>query len=158
MMSLKCSMTQKLAVDQQQIAYITPSVTSYTGFNPGYRIYTIDAGHAEETYRVLDTETFVFDLPAANTAGQDNLPQWYKLYSAKQDLEMDSLLPAEWDKLVRRLASDEEFYEKWLRYFNKAGPGEGDTKETILCDLVTTSNLDKTKCDELFGPTGLGIH
>jgi len=140
------------------IAYITPSVTSYTGFNPGYRIYTIDAGHAEETYRVLDTETFVFDLPAANTGGQDNLPQWYKLYSAKQDLEMDSLLPAEWDKLVRRLASDEEFYEKWLRYFNKAGPGEGDTKETILCDLVTTSNLDKTKCDELFGPTVLGVH
>ena len=26
------------------------------------RLYTVDAGHPEESFRVIDTETFVFDL------------------------------------------------------------------------------------------------
>jgi len=112
----------------------------------------VDAGHPDETYRILDTETYVFDLPSANAAGQDVLPNWYKIYSAKQDLEMENLFPAEWDKLVRRLANEEDFYEKWVKYFNKDGPGEGVPKRTMLCDLVTTSNLDRSKCDEILGP------
>ena len=136
------------------IAYITPSMTSHHGFNFGYRIFTVDAGHPEETFRVLDTETFVFDLPSANAAGQDVFPNWYKLYSAKDDLGMENLFPADWDKVVRRLASEEDFYEKWLTYYNKAGPGGSDmgSKRSILCDLVTSSNLDRSKCDEVLGP------
>ena len=135
------------------IAYITPSMTSHHGFNFGYRIYTVDAGHTEETYRVLDTETFVFDLEAANTAGPDVSPAWYKLYSAREDLEMENLLPDAWDELVHRLARDEDFYEKWLKYYNRAGPGGSDlgSKKTILCDLITTSNLERRKCDKILG-------
>jgi len=134
------------------IAYITPSIASYTGFNHGYRLYTVDAGHPDETYRILDTETFVFDLPSANAAGPDVLPNWYKIYSAREDLEMENLFPAEWDRVVHRLANEEDFYEKWLKYYNKDGPGEGGSKRSILCDLVTTSNLDRSKCDEILGP------
>merc|ERR1712013_196291 len=106
------------------IAYITPSIASYTGFNHGYRLYTVDAGHPDETYRILDTETFVFDLPSANAAGPDVLPNWYKIYSAREDLEMENLFPAEWNRVVHRLANEEDFYKKWLKYYNKGGPRE----------------------------------
>ena len=139
------------------IAYITPSMTSHHGFNNGYRIYTVDAGHSMETYRVLDTETFVFDLSSANEAGEELLPTWYKIYSAREDLQMENLFPAEWDKVVRRLAEEEDFYGKWIKYYNKDGPGGSDigSRRSILCDLVTSSNLDKSKCDEILGPESL---
>ena len=63
--------------------------------------------------------------------------------------------PAQWDGLVRRIAEDEELYDKWLRFFFKNGPGitmTAEDKWDRLCDLVTTSNLDKRKCDEILGP------
>lgn len=142
------------------IAFISPSVSTYTWLNPGYRLYTVDSGHEAESYRVLDTETFVFDLSTANKLGRGSEPVWYKLYSGRADLELPSMFPGDMDQLVRHLANDVEFYKKWLRYYYKgapAGPGGGhelmeEHKWGILCELLTTSNLDKTKCDEIIGP------
>ena len=37
-------------------------VIMMTTRNMMFRLYTIDAGHEAETYRVLDTETFILDL------------------------------------------------------------------------------------------------
>jgi len=139
------------------IAFITPSVSTYTWLNPGYRLYTIDAGHEAESYRVLDTETFILDLGTANSAGSAQDPLWFKLYSGREDLELDSMFPGDMDNLVRRLANEVEFYKKWLSYYNKGSvvPDSSIEKERkwdILCGLLTTSNLDKSKCDEIIGP------
>ena len=44
---------------------------------------------------------------------------------------------------------------QWHGYLRKAGPGDHYTrqdKRAILCDLLTTSNLDTSKCDEILGP------
>ena len=42
---------------------------------------------------------------------------------------------------------------QWAYYFKKAGPGNGETDDRrgILCDLLVSSNLDTTKCDEIIG-------
>ena len=75
--------------------------------------------------------------------------------SAREDLGVAPEDPAKWDGLVRRIAEDEELYDKWLRFFFKNGPGPSmlaEDKWDRLCDLVTTSNLDKRKCDEILGP------
>lgn len=62
------------------VLYISPGVTSYQGFNLGYRIYTIDGDYSDSTHSVLDHETYVFDLDKAN---YDNNPEWALEYSAK---------------------------------------------------------------------------
>merc|ERR1712180_257173 len=134
------------------IGWITPSVSTFTNLNPGFRLYEVDSGHPDESYRILDTETFVLDLEAANKLGPDGDPAWSLLYSARTDLELESMFPKDMEKMVRHLANEVDYYGKWLRYYNKAAPGGGEHKWDILCNLLTTSNLDKSKCDEILGP------
>lgn len=62
------------------IAYITPSVTTFPFLNPGYRIYTIDGFYEGTSARVLDHETRILNLTDANLT---NEPKWQKEYSAK---------------------------------------------------------------------------
>ena len=53
-------------------------------------------------------------------------PEYFKLYEGKKDLEIESHFPEDYDKLTRRLATDEIFYQKYLRYnlrLNKARTG-----------------------------------
>jgi len=47
---------------------------------------------------------------------------------------------------------EDDLYERWLSYYNKAGPGEGGSRRSILCSLLTTSRLDKSQCDNILGP------
>jgi len=130
------------------VGYISPSVATYTGLSPGYRIYVVD----KTTFKIVDTETWIQDLPSSNIGGENSDPVWYKLYGAKQDLEMNGLEPSDWENLVKRLVTDDQFYEKWINFFKKAGPYEVRDKWQTLCDLLTTSNLDRSKCDEIIGP------
>jgi sphingomyelin phosphodiesterase len=62
------------------IAYITPSVTTYSDLNPAYRIYTIDGFYEGTSARVLDHETRILNLTDANLT---NKPKWQNGYSAK---------------------------------------------------------------------------
>ena len=136
------------------VAFVSPSVTTHAGLNPAYRIFTLDAGHDSATYRVVNHDTYVFNMAESNAAGQEAKPAWYRLASVKEDLEMEAMFPEEWDRLVRRIAEDDEMYEKWLRFYNNDGEGfvDVETKRDKICSLVTTSNLDKRKCDEILGP------
>ena len=70
----------------------------------------------------------MLDLETSNSAGSDNDPVWYKLYSARyhhhtflessiiflcrQDLELNGLEPQDWETMLKRLVNDEEFYQK----------------------------------------------
>jgi len=134
------------------MGFVAPSVTTYTGLNPAYRIYTVDSGYEGASYRVLESETYIFNLTAANLAGENSQPSWYKLYTATQDLEMESLFPQDWDKLVRRLAVDDDLFAKFMRYYNQDSYGDEGGRYDILCPLLTSSYLDKSKCEEILGP------
>ena len=87
------------------VGYISPSVSPYTDLNPGYRIYSLDPS----THEVVDTETWILDFPLSNAGSE---PVFSKLYSARADLEMESLRPVDWENMVRRLNTDEAYYEK----------------------------------------------
>lgn len=54
-------------------------------------------------------------MEAANTVGEDERPVYFKLYDALADLEMPSLFPADWDAVARRLATDDEYFQKFFR-------------------------------------------
>ncbi|KAG0288044.1 hypothetical protein BGZ98_004408, partial [Dissophora globulifera] len=60
-------------------AWIGPSVTPYTGLNPGFRVYKVDTGN----WNVYDSLTYVADLSQAaawDAAGSS--PNWHLEYSA----------------------------------------------------------------------------
>jgi hypothetical protein len=59
-------------------------------------------------------ETYIFNLATANLAG--NSPQYFKFYEAKKDLGLEALFPQDYDQLARRMATDEIFYQKYLRF------------------------------------------
>jgi len=131
--------------------FVAPSVTTYTNLNPAYRVYTIDGGYEGASYRVLESETYIFNMAEANLAGENSEPSWYKLYTATEDLGMENLYPESWDKLVRDMAVDDELYAKYLNYYMQDVPQKLRTKYDILCSLLTTSNLDTSKCEEILG-------
>lgn len=55
------------------------------------------------------------DLAASNAAGPSVQPTYYRLYEALSDLEMDNLFPAEFDRLARRLSTDEALWQKFAK-------------------------------------------
>ena len=62
----------------------------------------------------MEKEVYIFRLSEATNANEK--PRYFKLYDARNDLEMASLLPKDYDVLVHRLASDDDYYEKFFRY------------------------------------------
>ena len=62
----------------------------------------------------MEKEVYIFRLSEATNANEK--PSYFKLYDARNDLEMASLLPKDYDVLVHRLASDDDYYEKFFRY------------------------------------------
>lgn len=51
------------------VAYIAPSVTPFSNFNPGYKIYYVDGDHVDTSRVVIDKECWIFDLSDANMKG-----------------------------------------------------------------------------------------
>ncbi|KAF9934771.1 hypothetical protein FBU30_000065 [Linnemannia zychae] len=71
----------KNAASAISTAWIGPSVTPYTGLNPGFRIYKVDTGN----WNVYDAETYVADLSQAKTwDASGSTPNWHLEYSARQ--------------------------------------------------------------------------
>ncbi|GAV05396.1 hypothetical protein RvY_15537 [Ramazzottius varieornatus] len=100
------------------VSYLGPSVTPYQGFNPGYRIYTIDGNYEESEWVPLDHETFVANLTEANESGTP--PKWYREYSAKEAFGLEQLLPSDWDRLMDELETDDAKFQKFWQYYWKS--------------------------------------
>ncbi|KAJ8939980.1 hypothetical protein NQ318_006162 [Aromia moschata] len=83
---------------------------------------------------VLDHETWTMNLKEANEG--DNEPKWYKLYSAKDAYEMNSLEPSEWNKLIEK-------NENYYRDSSKRPLCDSQCKLQILCDLKSGRSHDR---------------
>ncbi|KAF8793227.1 sphingomyelin phosphodiesterase-like [Argiope bruennichi] len=115
------------------IVYIGPSVTTYDGFNPGYRIYTVDGNYPQSSRYVLDHETYFANLTEANLKMKLN---WQFEYSAKEAYNMSSLFPEDWNNLTRKFQEDDFLFQKFHSYYYKMA-----TFSTPDCD---------EKCKEKF--------
>ena len=62
------------------VAYLGPSVTTYTYNNPGYRVYEIDGLHNDTTFQMVNHHVYYFNLTTANS---NNKTDWEYLYGAK---------------------------------------------------------------------------
>mgnify|MGYP000995894364 CR=1 FL=1 len=61
---------------------------------------------------VLDYETWVMNLDEANQSG---IPEWYKLYSARDDYQLPSLMPRHWHNLVIDLEENKELFSMFYK-------------------------------------------
>lgn len=132
------------------VGFVCPSVTTYTGLNPSYRIYHMDGPYERASMRIIDMETFVMDMTKANRE-EVEAPSYYKLYEARKDLGMENLFPEDYDKLARRLVADDALYAKFFRYFNSDSTGDEYSKEQVICTMLHVSYVDDRKCDEILG-------
>ena len=65
--------------------------------------------------RVIDVDTYVFNMTAANEKGNSTRPEYYKLYNHKEGLEMTNLFPKDFDELAHKMAEDDDLYQKFFR-------------------------------------------
>ncbi|CAF0818783.1 unnamed protein product [Brachionus calyciflorus] len=118
------------------IAYITGSVSTYSNQNPSYRIFTIDQ---EESFKILDYDTYYMNLSDANRDDGNNYPKWIKEYSAKEDLNLNDLTPLDYQDLIMRLENDEKLFEKFFKFYYKSNDQrprcDSKCKKSFICKL-----------------------
>ena len=66
--------------------------------------------------RVIDIDTYIFNLTEANEKGASISPKYFKLYNHNQDLEMKGVFPKDFDELANRMATNDTIYDKFFRY------------------------------------------
>ncbi|VDL86379.1 unnamed protein product [Nippostrongylus brasiliensis] len=97
------------------VVYSAPSVTTYSEYNPAYRIYNIDGNYKGSTFQVSDFEEWYLNLTEANASPQN--PQWKQLYaSVNQEYGLKSQSPSEWSNMIERMKTDDSLFEKYREY------------------------------------------
>ncbi|KAF2361415.1 Calcineurin-like phosphoesterase domain ApaH type [Trinorchestia longiramus] len=136
-----------------EVGFVAQSQTTYSDLNPGYKVYTIDGGHENSTYTVLDHENWYFDLDQAN---EDMVPTFQVLYSAKEAYGMPDLSPQSHLDLVYEMAQNgSETFNLFYRNYVKAGRPlleegcDDECKNFILCRILVSDTSNRSICDIL---------
>lgn len=136
------------------VAFLSPSATTTTNLNPGYRVYSIDAS----TYRVLDHRTVILNMTQANAEARAAADlKWLREYDARDAYALAELSPSSWSELIDRFESDDALFQRYIKYYHKsqerAGKCEGKCKSGMLCRM--RSNGCRRERSELYFPGGL---
>ncbi|XP_030745687.1 sphingomyelin phosphodiesterase-like [Sitophilus oryzae] len=118
--------------------------------NPSFKILNID----NDNYDVLDTEEWTFNLTEANIKGNDT-PNWYKLYSFREQYGVSSLSPEALTEFMPRLAANHSLLYDYhiLRYRNsdiaRISGCDDKCKLNYLCEVSVSDVGNNTACDVL---------
>ncbi|TKR82050.1 hypothetical protein L596_015827 [Steinernema carpocapsae] len=118
------------------VVYAAPSVTTYSSFNPAYRIYTIDGVYPGSSFQILDFEEYFFNITKANAHPEDT--KWETLYaSAKEEYKLKNLSPAEWNRLLGEMKTDDGLFSKYMKnYYRQSNmPCDDVCKGQRLCEI-----------------------
>eukprot|EP01116_Phalansterium_solitarium_P018093 TRINITY_DN4661_c0_g1_i1.p2 TRINITY_DN4661_c0_g1~~TRINITY_DN4661_c0_g1_i1.p2 ORF type:complete len:535 (+),score=161.15 TRINITY_DN4661_c0_g1_i1:1775-3379(+) len=113
------------------IAYVSPSITTFSNKNPQYRVYDVDVASSQ----VVESSTYNVDLLQANA---NNAPEFYLEYAASIDYQMEGLLPEDWAQLITRLQSNVTLFNQCYSYFNSevpSGPCDAQCRKGFICSL-----------------------
>lgn len=131
------------------VQYITPNNGPFVDLNPSYRVFYVDGDHPDTTRNILDYETWVMNLTHANTY---DAPHWYRLYTARRDLQLPSLEPQHWNNLVKKMAEDPKLFANYFRYQNQDSDSalakgcDAACRRKALCDIIEGDRLMPHKC------------
>ncbi|VEN41644.1 unnamed protein product [Callosobruchus maculatus] len=130
------------------VGYNGASLTTFQNYNPNYKVMSLD----RNTYELLDIHTYTMNLTLSNQ-NPDKSPQWYKLYSMKEDYKLKSFSPKELHRFVIDLFQNEALVDMYWR--NSVRNGDASLKEgcdmrchqKLRCRAITTdSSLPPEQC------------
>lgn len=87
---------------------------------------------------------------------EDNVPEWFKLYSFQKEYKLKDLSPKSLNGLVERMARNISLLQRYWQLKGKLGDAylaqKCDDKclQSHLCDIVTTEFGDDSKCKNLY--------
>uniref|UniRef100_A0A0N4ZWZ1 Sphingomyelin phosphodiesterase n=1 Tax=Parastrongyloides trichosuri TaxID=131310 RepID=A0A0N4ZWZ1_PARTI len=100
------------------VIYSAPSVTTYSSYNPAYRIYSVDGNYDGSTFQLLDFEEWYLDLA---TQGNSDNPIWQQLYSSVlQEYSIPSLKANDWNDLLihfMNYGKDDILFQKYIKNY-----------------------------------------
>lgn len=85
------------------VGFIGPSVTSFIGLNPSFRVYTIDPSRQ---FMPVDFETYYMNLTAANLQGERAEPHWISTGSFAKLLGIQDTSPRSLHKLLMKASRE----------------------------------------------------
>jgi len=127
------------------MAYIAPSLTTFTRINPSYRVYELDA----TTFEVLDYIQFRTDLA---TTIRDDIPTWTAVYSARDLYDLPDMSAKSWHSLIDRMVHNDTLFNIWndnyYTGFAHGAPSATD-KANALCKMRGTTQLEVDACIDM---------
>ncbi|CAF0859177.1 unnamed protein product [Adineta ricciae] len=132
------------------VAYIGPSVTTYSSLNPGYRVFTIDGYYPGTSYWPLNHRTVIMNLTESNI---QNKTIFHDEYNARDAYELKNLYPTDWSKFLDRLQNniDGPMMKLVAQYHRKSHASEcnHNCRRALLCRLKSARSEDPHACDSI---------
>ncbi|CAF0993021.1 unnamed protein product [Rotaria sordida] len=134
------------------MAYIGPSVTTYSYLNPGYRVYTIDGDYQGSSFWTLDYHTVIMNLTASNMYNQTI---FLKEYDARDAYQMENLFPNDWNNLIQRLENDIDgplmgtVYQHYTKSYEDGSRCDHNCRRGLICDFKSARSEDPHACDSI---------
>ncbi|KAH7946637.1 hypothetical protein HPB52_002219 [Rhipicephalus sanguineus] len=125
------------------LAFVAPSVTTYSFLNPAYRMYDVDS----ESKLVTRHETYSMNVTEANQDGGE--PHWRLEYST-EDLGLAQAGHEDWAALIDAMDTDQARFIQFVRYTTRLD--DEDTRcddacrERLLCRWRTDRAHDYSAC------------
>uniref|UniRef100_A0A183CGW4 Sphingomyelin phosphodiesterase n=1 Tax=Globodera pallida TaxID=36090 RepID=A0A183CGW4_GLOPA len=132
--------------------YIAPSVTTYVGVNPAYRVYVANPNDG----LILDVENYFLNLSAIVDDQQQ--PEWQLLYTAKTEYGLDSLNAEAWNALAQRIEREPEMAQKFNRNYARRADAACDARCVAerVCAIRAAHNNATALCQRRRRPLSGG--
>eukprot|EP00826_Nyctotherus_ovalis_P040240 TRINITY_DN3943_c0_g1_i2.p1 TRINITY_DN3943_c0_g1~~TRINITY_DN3943_c0_g1_i2.p1 ORF type:complete len:567 (+),score=111.55 TRINITY_DN3943_c0_g1_i2:143-1843(+) len=126
------------------VVNIHPSLTTFRGLNPSFRVYEVDRSSGE----LLDYEQYRLNIAKANA---ERRAQWKVSYTFKSYFEVSSMEVGEYEKIFRRMCEDKGYLKKvyWMHFSEKPGtdvPRDQKQVDYMLCKYSTGNFYAFEKC------------
>lgn len=129
------------------VAYIMPSITTYTNLNAGFRYYLVDP----ETFDIMDSVNFYANVSNTNQWAKNGDVTWEFEYSARDTYDPEHKLLAEneplsaafWHQVTEQIHTNQTMYETYIdlrtKKFRPFTLETGAKKNLTLCGLRSMS-------------------
>ncbi|CEF63595.1 Sphingomyelin phosphodiesterase [Strongyloides ratti] len=133
------------------VIYSAPSVTTYSEYNPAYRIYTVDGNYEGSSFQLLDFEEWFLNL---TTQGNAESPVWEQLYSSViNEYSLTSLRPTDWNNLLNHFMNygkDDILFQRYIKNYYRRSNMECDELcyRKHLCS-IRQAHHSESLCDDI---------
>ena len=90
------------------VIHIIPSLTTYPGQNPSFRVYTVD----KATFTLLDYKQYRLVIKEQN----NNEAKWKVAYRFTEFYEVPNMDYSHFPKFVKRMQNDKPFFESFIKH------------------------------------------